>query len=151
MNSRDFLRKKAARSQTRRIVWERDRYRCSYCSRPLHRASMTIDHQLAKAKGGSDDVDNYALSCKICNARKSDLSLEEFREKMKWQLSGMPHFSPDQVAYLKKWHGIELVPRDTRFWAERRKDGDPPMIRPGEEYDYDGAKRRLRNKERKRG
>lgn len=147
MEPGELLRRKSERSHTRRRIWERDGRRCQYCSRPLHRASMSIDHELAKARGGPDTADNLVLSCPRCNSLKSDLSLEQFRERMKWQLSGMPYFSPDQVAYLKKWHGVEIAPADTRFWAERRRDGDPPMIRPNESYDYDGTRRkRKKNK-----
>lgn len=111
---------------------------------------MSIDHELAKANGGEDTEDNLVLSCPRCNSLKSNMSLDQFRERMKWQLSGMPYFSPDQVAHLKKWYGIDLKPRDTRFWAERRKEGDPPMIRPNESFDYDGIKRK-RRKNKKNG
>lgn len=78
------------------------------------------------------------------------MTLGEFRERMKWQLSNMPYFSPDQLAYLRKWHDLKIVPKDSRFWFERREQGDPPMIRPGEHYSYDGEKNRRRRKEREK-
>ena len=61
----------------RRQVRDRAEDRCEYCLIPesMTWAAHTIDHILAEKHGGPTEVDNLALACAPCNARKgSDLS-----------------------------------------------------------------------------
>ncbi len=54
-------------------VRERDRGICRYCGKPAKtsfRASGEVDHIIPCALGGSDDLDNLALACHVCNGRK---------------------------------------------------------------------------------
>lgn len=50
---------------------------CQYCGK--RGGILELDHIVPFSKGGSDDIDNLATSCRHCNRQKRDKSLEEFR------------------------------------------------------------------------
>ena len=47
---------------------------CEYCNAPeiISNVAFEVDHTTPLSKGGSDELENLALSCRICNLRKSD-------------------------------------------------------------------------------
>lgn len=56
-------------------VCERARYRCEYCNKDMlvslnDYLSIQADHIIPKSAGGSDDVNNQALSCAPCNGKR---------------------------------------------------------------------------------
>lgn len=55
-------------------VAERARYRCEYCHAPesVFNFPFEVEHIYPQAHGGSDDLENLALSCHACNLFKSD-------------------------------------------------------------------------------
>lgn len=53
----------------RRLVFERDAYRCVRCNTHLN---LCVDHKHPWSKGGSDDIDNLQTLCKSCNSKKKD-------------------------------------------------------------------------------
>jgi 5-methylcytosine-specific restriction endonuclease McrA len=70
--------------QVRRSVLDRDHRTCVYCGRvggdmdpdgmPWH-----VDHRLPASRGGSDIMENLALSCQACNLEKGTRTDEEYR------------------------------------------------------------------------
>jgi 5-methylcytosine-specific restriction endonuclease McrA len=50
----------------RLAVLERDGYVCHWCGRPAD----TVDHLLARARGGGDDPANLVAACQTCNLRR---------------------------------------------------------------------------------
>ncbi len=50
----------------------RARQRCEYCHLPTRGqvATFPIDHVVPKSAGGTNELDNLALTCPHCNARK---------------------------------------------------------------------------------
>ena len=67
--------------------------KCSYCHKdnltielegmkvPRHKIA-TIDHVVPISKGGAIyDVDNIVVACGVCNGRKSNMSVEQFKQK----------------------------------------------------------------------
>lgn len=57
-------------------------WRCTYCDRPLDGENMTIDHiDSSLPHPDIKDMSNLVLSCRSCNAIKSDLTLQEFIER----------------------------------------------------------------------
>jgi HNH endonuclease len=56
------------------IVAARANHACEYCYAPeiISNVAFEIDHIIPIAQGGSNQLDNLALSCRICNLRKSD-------------------------------------------------------------------------------
>ena len=55
-------------------VAERATYRCEYCHAPesVFNFPFEVEHIHPQARGGSDDLENLALSCHACNLFKSD-------------------------------------------------------------------------------
>ena len=56
-----------------RQVAARAGYRCEYCRAPevVSPDRFQVEHIRPRARGGTDDVPNLALSCSTCNRRKS--------------------------------------------------------------------------------
>jgi hypothetical protein len=57
---------------TEQTVRQRAADRCEYCRLPqsFSKLKFTIDHVRAKQHGGSDELENLALSCGYCNRHK---------------------------------------------------------------------------------
>lgn len=56
----------------RAMVLERDRYLCREClSKGLYVSATTVDHIIAKAHGGSDDLSNLQSLCEQCHRMKT--------------------------------------------------------------------------------
>lgn len=68
-------------------LYTRDLFTCQYCLR--HRSKLkegeflTMDHVIARSKGGSNKWENVVTACSTCNNKKADYSLED----MGWKLS----------------------------------------------------------------
>ena len=59
------------------LIWERDEGLCGICLDPIdlslewpHRRSLTLDHVVALADGGTHEPDNVQLAHAACNSRK---------------------------------------------------------------------------------
>lgn len=57
---------------TRLQVLDRDGWICAYCRKALVGDDATVDHIVAKARGGTDHPDNLISCCRSCNASKGD-------------------------------------------------------------------------------
>lgn len=74
--------KSAVRRETLRV---RDGDDCWFCGLPMG-DDCTIEHLVPKSKGGGNNLDNYALAHKACNAAAADKPLVEkieLRAKMR--------------------------------------------------------------------
>lgn len=56
---------------------KRDKQKCQYCSKFLHKREITIDHIIPKSLGGKNDFLNCVISCHKCNNLKSNKTLEQ--------------------------------------------------------------------------
>jgi len=54
-------------SEVRKYVLERDHYRCNSCGATT---DLTVDHIVALANGGTNDLSNFQTLCRSCNSRK---------------------------------------------------------------------------------
>jgi 5-methylcytosine-specific restriction endonuclease McrA len=74
---------------TRRRIYERDNWRCVWCTRAVGRlsanehrsltfAQASIDHVVSRSRGGSNEPSNLITCCKRCNEKRGDRSVSEF-------------------------------------------------------------------------
>lgn len=59
----------------RRRIFERDGWKCVYCG---SKERLTIDHVLARSRGGDDLESNLATACHSCNSSKSNKPVESW-------------------------------------------------------------------------
>jgi len=65
--------------ELRAAVWDKAAGTCWYCQKTMHPIrDFTVDHVVAFAKGGSDDLDNLVPCCRLCNLQKRTESAETF-------------------------------------------------------------------------
>lgn len=69
-------RKTQISSTLRKLVFERDKYRCTYCG--THE-DLTLDHIHPESKGGETTADNLCTACKSCNSSKGVKTLQEWK------------------------------------------------------------------------
>ena len=62
---------------TKKNVMLRDDYACQYCGRHTDAATATVDHVVAKSRGGKSTFENLVCCCSPCNGRKRDRLPEE--------------------------------------------------------------------------
>lgn len=61
----------------KRVLFNRDGWRCQYCTRQLTWSDVTIDHVVPRCSGGKTTWRNCVASCKECNRKKGFKSLSE--------------------------------------------------------------------------
>lgn len=69
----------SVRPRVRFEVLKRDGFRCAYCGRVAESVDLQVDHIVARASGGSDEMENLVTACRACNAGKSDRALADVR------------------------------------------------------------------------
>jgi hypothetical protein len=63
--------KRKSMSATQRFeIFKRDGFKCMYCGAHPPDVKLHVDHIVAVAKGGGNDVDNLITSCERCNLGK---------------------------------------------------------------------------------
>lgn len=55
---------------------------CEYCNAVLSVKTATRDHKTPLTRGGSDYIENIAISCLMCNLRKHTMTEVEFRARL---------------------------------------------------------------------
>jgi hypothetical protein len=78
----ELVPKKTSRHRFRKQILEEWDNHCAYCGQP----GDTLDHILARSKGGSMSVvNNLVCCCRFCNGSKSDKPMKEwFRKQPFW-------------------------------------------------------------------
>lgn len=75
----------------RKLVWLHREHACHWCGRSLtwddSGLQMTVDHVIARSKGGSNRLGNLVPSCFACNHAKADLDPVDFAMLRRKQLS----------------------------------------------------------------
>lgn len=54
---------------------------CCLCGKPIYRIKdYNIEHLTPRSRGGKDDISNWQICHKTCNAKKGALTLEEYKQ-----------------------------------------------------------------------
>lgn len=61
----------------KKVLFNRDGWRCQYCDCHLSRETATVDHIIPRSRGGGNSWLNCVTACKSCNKRKADMTPEE--------------------------------------------------------------------------
>jgi len=72
------MRRRPINKHLRLQVLMRDGSKCRICGRPTGEVSLEVDHIVAVAQGGSDELSNLAALCHDCNAGKSDYRFSDY-------------------------------------------------------------------------
>jgi len=65
------------RHKKKAALMERDGNACFFCLRPMEEEEITIEHLVAKVRGGPDHTDNLALAHRRCNQGANNIPLME--------------------------------------------------------------------------
>jgi 5-methylcytosine-specific restriction endonuclease McrA len=57
-------------SEVRKYVFERDRHQCQSCGQTEKEMVLEVDHIIALAQGGENDISNLQTLCRQCNQKK---------------------------------------------------------------------------------
>ncbi|MFO0457536.1 MAG: HNH endonuclease [Alphaproteobacteria bacterium] len=61
----------------RRLIFSRERFRCSYCSQVFPESQLTVDHIVPESRGGAYSYMNLLAACRSCNGKKGARTPEE--------------------------------------------------------------------------
>lgn len=97
----------------KKVLFNRDGWKCQYCSEDLTWESITIDHVQPKSRGGSTSWKNCVASCKTCNRKKANRTPSEAGMLLKkqpadptpfhyWDFSRHTAWHPDWDAFLQR-------------------------------------------------
>lgn len=98
----------------REFVYSKFNSCCAYCGCKLKYCDMAIDHFVSLNMGGGNEDTNLFPSCSSCNSRKSDLSLEEFRQ----EIINLPYENYPRLKLLGKYYDITPKNKDFYFYFE---------------------------------
>lgn len=65
-------------AENRQKVFERDGYKCHYCSKQLTRFSATLDHIQPVSKGGDNSFHNLVTACLHCNSERGNKPIMDY-------------------------------------------------------------------------
>lgn len=106
--------------QKRKIVYDKFNGHCAYCGCKIEFGGFVVDHFLAVAKGGKNNIDNLFPSCELCNAKKFDLGIEDFRK----ELCNLPNENYPKLKILKKYYYIRPKRNNFLFYFETFGGGE---------------------------
>lgn len=61
----------------KKVLFNRDGWKCQFCSLKLNWETVTIDHVVPSSRGGGTSWSNCVTACKSCNKRKSNRTPDE--------------------------------------------------------------------------
>jgi 5-methylcytosine-specific restriction endonuclease McrA len=79
---------------TRKNILRRDNHKCVYCGRSD--LTLTIDHIIPKARGGSDTWENLVAACVKCNNKKGDRTPDEANMPLR-----IKPYAPNHIMFMK--------------------------------------------------
>lgn len=94
------------------LVAQRAAHQCEYCHAPeiIFNIAFEVEHIIPLSKNGSNDLQNLALACRICNLRKLDF------------LDGFDPVTQERVRLFHprrdRWEDHFLIQRISHFQVE---------------------------------
>ena len=55
---------------------------CYVCNKTIHMSDFDVGHNIARAKGGSDNIANYRPICRQCNRGMGTMAIETYKAKL---------------------------------------------------------------------
>jgi len=113
------------KAQKRKDVYDKTNGRCAYCGIELI-GVFHLDHIEPKRRykysnglsSGSDEIYNLFPSCQSCNSSKSDLSVEDFRDRISDRIKRLNDYSTE-YRIAKRFGLIEEMDKDIIFYFEK--------------------------------
>ena len=85
MGALKWWKKQRERRRLVRALLARDGDKCWLCNRTMAAGDATLEHLIARARGGPDTLDNLALCHQGCNTHLKDRPLEQkLKMRAKW-------------------------------------------------------------------
>jgi hypothetical protein len=121
----------------RRIVLDDGDAQCAYC---WQWSASEVDHVIPVAQGGSNDLENLAPACALCNIQKRDRTPEQWRD---WRLDNGMSWPPESRVNAI-WQLYRFLTR-THMRAMRAAVGDshskPAADTPWDDWYYAWSRR----------
>ena len=70
------------KKRKRLAIYNKYNGRCAYCGKKIELEEFEIDHKTPKADQGKNGKSNLMPTCRSCNKLKTNLNIEEFKEKL---------------------------------------------------------------------
>lgn len=65
-------------------LFKRDKFKCAYCNEHYKKEHLTQDHIIPQSLNGPNTWENLISSCKNCNNKKADRTLEDSNLKLEF-------------------------------------------------------------------
>jgi 5-methylcytosine-specific restriction endonuclease McrA len=112
---------------SRRMIHKRDDFECQYCGAKPGPSELTIDHIVARSRGGLTTWQNCISCCIKCNQKKEHRTLEEAGMKLLRQPKKPEYswFKVEKKFVCKSWkHFIEKMVSEA-FWTVELENDNP--------------------------
>lgn len=105
----------------RRLIYERDEYRCLYCEEAGDADFLSLDHLIPMSKGGASGIHNIVTACRPCNNAKGDAMLAGISIGKDRKVVADWPLVRTQVARLRKEAEDRLAAKEAAREASRKK------------------------------
>ena len=123
----------------REFIFSKTKGRCSYCGEKAEE----IDHIIPRSNGGTNSTNNLTPACRLCNEKKTNLSLKEFGKLMNKDYSQLePKKLPKDAAIVQSARNYmvkeitKIIPDTTTYDAWMTKYNRDQLGLPKQHY-YD--------------
>lgn len=100
--------RKGLSKKTRFEVFKRDGFSCQYCGDHPPKVILHVDHIVAVAEGGGNDMDNLITACQSCNAGKAANPLSDVPQSLKDKAAEVA----EREEQVRGYHAVMQVKRD---------------------------------------
>lgn len=76
ISGKEYQQGELFQKEVKEYILAKYHHRCVYCGKT--NVPLEIDHVIPRSRGGTNRISNLVLSCRECNQKKSNKSLEEF-------------------------------------------------------------------------